>query len=198
MKRRNTTSGFTLLEMTVSIGLFAVVVLISLSSLISLSQEAKKAQATRTVVGNLGATIESMTRSIRMAKDFQCEPTIPATGITATTPTDCKMGSNGNNGRQSIAFMPITGVVNPLPIVYKLESGRIMRSLEGGKTTPNTYLPFTAEGVTITSLQFFVAGSSPGKQPMITISLEGYTDTNRISESTFNVQTTVVARTPNL
>lgn len=193
MKYNNPQSGFTLLEMTVSVALFTIMVLISFSTLISLSQEARKAQAIRTAVGNLGATIEGMTRSIRMGKDIQCSPSLPSSGLTSTIPTNCP------GGESSLAFEPITGAVGAQPIVFRLSDGRIERSLFGGQTSPtNSFKPYTAEGITITNLKFFVSGSEIGKQPMVTISMEGYADKDKTSESSFIVQTTVAVRTPNL
>lgn len=91
--RHNTTRGFTLLEMTVAVAVFSFVILIIFSALISLSHEARKTQANRTVIGNLGASIESMARSIRGGKEFVCF----AGGVPSSFPTPISYNSVTGN-----------------------------------------------------------------------------------------------------
>lgn len=207
MKFLGDNRGFTLLEMTVSIGLFAAIVLILFSTLISLSQEAKLAQANRTVIGNLGATIESMARGIRMGKDFVCNPNPTSFPLYAGfMPTNnCVMlnadgeGGSSGVGTQSNYFAYVPIQPPPVfPVVFRLNEATqaIERSVQGG--APGTFTRFTAEEIKIDRLKFYVSQVGSGQQPMITILMGGYTDINRSADSRFDVQITVAARTPNL
>jgi hypothetical protein len=199
--------------MTVSVGLFSIAVLISVSALIALSNEARKVQSERAVIGNLGSTIESMTRTIRMGKGFHCYAsgeTFTAISITSGSYSSmpdfrrsCEIsvgpGGGSNSGGTSysdyLAFMPITADPNTRYMVFRLNktTKTIERSVDGGLN----WQQFTSPEIGITYLKFYVSGAENGKQPMVTMVISGYTDTNRPTDSTFTVQTTVAARTPN-
>ena len=54
---RSTTGGFTLVELMVSVSLFAIVMVISMGSVVSVFDANKKSQSLRTVMDNLNSTI---------------------------------------------------------------------------------------------------------------------------------------------
>jgi type II secretory pathway pseudopilin PulG len=221
-------SGFTVLEMTVSIGLFSVVVLMVFSTIISLSQEAKKAQASRTVVGNLGATIESMARGIRMGKYFYCFESVPTsatfTSSDILTVGKTEMLSKGDPDACPIILLsggagisPASGSLNDppggpdlndhyfafVPIAPGISYATIYRrnptamSIERSTDGGQTWQRFTSEDIKVDRLKFFLAKNGTGEQPYITTIIGGYTDENQPTESRFDVQMTVAARTPN-
>ncbi|MEK7093249.1 MAG: type II secretion system protein, partial [Patescibacteria group bacterium] len=64
--------GFTLIEMIVSVGLFAVVMIICVAALLSLVDANKKAQAIQSVMNNLNVAVDGMVRSIRMGTNYHC------------------------------------------------------------------------------------------------------------------------------
>ena len=57
--------GFTLIEMMVSVALFAIVVMISMTAVLSVVDSTKKAQSLKSVMNNLNFALETMTRSIK-------------------------------------------------------------------------------------------------------------------------------------
>ncbi len=216
MKTNTLNKGFSLLEMIVAIGVFSLAVVFSLSTLISLSNESRKAQATRAVMENLGATIESMSRAIRMGKGFQCNCPPQIGG--QTTPADCQLqnGTGGNNDGSSdgpyqdtlhntqygdcLAFMPATGSGGARAIIYRLvpgpntASGYIERSEDGGQN----YLRFTTPDINIQRLKFYVLGAGVGSQsqPFIIISIGGISGSGK-NTTNFDIQTSITPRTPN-
>src|ERR1700722_17113234 len=98
---RQLKAGFTLIEMLVSLALFAIVVLVAIGALLSLVGANKKAQALEAVMDNLNITVDDMVRNAREGTEFHCG----ASGSIAT-PQDCSSGGT------YFAFQPY-GVVTP-------------------------------------------------------------------------------------
>ena len=181
--------GFTLIEMIVSVAIFAVVMTVALSSLLAISESDRKAQTLKAVINNLNFSVDSMTRAMRTGTTYHCDAAVlPLAGV-----RDC----DSSPGASSVAFLQSDGITTT---VYCLGSGTacsssgtsVLRSLDGG----TTYAPITAPEVTITNLQFYVSGSTPGDhlQPKIVILLSGSVQVNPTQTSTFNLQTSVTER----
>ncbi len=66
-------SGFTLIEMVVSVGLFVVVALIVSVVFVSLAQSNRKAQALKLVMDNLNFTMDTMVINLKTGKNYQCK-----------------------------------------------------------------------------------------------------------------------------
>ncbi|MDO8520572.1 MAG: hypothetical protein Q7S52_00470 [bacterium] len=189
-------TGFTLIEMIVSIGVFLVGFLIILGALVSINDAARKARAMRIVMDNLSAAIDSMSRTIRVGSDFNC-----GCGVPITTPQDCPMSDDlGNGGGTCLAFEGQHGTTAvDDQIVYRLSGGRIERSIDSGGMRGLPYLPLTAPELTISSFKFFVHGTPVNEdQPVVTLLIRGSALTTRRSITTFSIQTTVAAYTPNI
>ena len=80
--------GFTLIEMLVSVALFAIVMLIAGSTLLSLVYANRKAQALQSVMNNLNISLDDMVRNVRMGSNYRCgsqEGTDCASGATSST-----------------------------------------------------------------------------------------------------------------
>ncbi|MEI6296366.1 MAG: type II secretion system protein [bacterium] len=71
-KNKKINTGFTLIEMMVSISIFSIVMVVVIGALLLLSDANKKAQAVRAVVDNLNFAIEDITRNLRTGKDYSC------------------------------------------------------------------------------------------------------------------------------
>lgn len=192
--RRGLTSGFSLLEMIVAIGIFLTALVIILGALVSINTAARKARSERIVADNLSAAIDSMSRSIRTGGTFHCD----CAGTATTTPMDCPMTDNvGGGGASCLVFEGQQGDSNNIndQIAYKLSGGSIRRSTDNGVT----YLPLTAPELAISNLQFYVYGSAAAtNQPVVTLVIRGSAATTARTATTFNLQTTVSALTPNM
>lgn len=64
--------GFTLLEMIVSLGIFSVVAVIAVGSLVRISGLNRQAQTLQSSMNNISFALESMSRDMRMGGQYTC------------------------------------------------------------------------------------------------------------------------------
>jgi prepilin-type N-terminal cleavage/methylation domain-containing protein len=184
--------GFTVIEMMVSVALFAVVMLVSAGALLSLASANRKAQALQSVMNNLNTTLDSMVRSMRGGSNYDCQPA--GTGIVPGRMNDCP------NGDTQIAFEPHGGNPStPDQRVYAFiapngsQSGYVRRSEDGG----TTWSRVTAPEISIVDMKFYVIGTTPGDtvQPKAVVEIKGVAGSNNAKiTSTFHIQATAVQR----
>lgn len=179
-----TKRGFTLIELLVSVMIFSVVMLIAVGSLFSMLDANRKAQALKSSINNLSFALDAMSRQIRSGSSYHC-----GTGALAV-PLDCASGAT------QIAFERYGGDAGDSgdQVVYRLANSRIERSVNGGAT----FLPITAEEVTIESMKFYVVGALPDdfpqQQPKVVMTLRGYAGTNERSRTEVKLQTMITSR----
>lgn len=183
---RSGSRGFTLVEMIVAVGLFAIVMIVSMGALLALVAANRKAQAVQSVVNNLNIAIDGMVRTIRMGTVYHCG----SSGGLPLSPADCPSGA------AVFAFEPYGKTKNDQPWVYSYDSatGRIYRATNGGAP-----IAITAPEVQITDMEFFVVGadSGPGNevQPKVVITIKGVVNAQSAKySSTFHIQATAVQR----
>jgi len=70
INNKNTTGGFTLIEMIVSLAIFTVVAVIAVGALIKILDANKKAINLKTVTNSLNFALESMTREMRVGSKY--------------------------------------------------------------------------------------------------------------------------------
>lgn len=190
MKRSRAARGFTLVEMIVAVGLFSVVMLVSITALLSLVEANRRAQALQSVMNNLNVAVDGMVRSLREGSGYHCG-SIPIGDATL----DC------TEGESLVAFKPFSGsLVDPPHWLYWFAEdengvGRLYKSEDG---TLSGGLPITSPEVSIDSVTFYVIGSQQGGgdtiQPKVTIVIKGTAGAKVTNRSTFHVQATAVQR----
>lgn len=176
--------GFTLIEILVSVAIFATVMVISLGALLAISESDRRAQTLKSVINNLNFSLDAMSRAMRTGTNYHCDV---AQG-TVTAPRDCAAGAT------SMAFL-------------SAENQTIRYCRGNGSTCSTTgtavlvskngaaYAPLTAAEVTITNLQFFVTGAeSSTLQPYAVILLSGRVPVSSSQTSVFDLQTSVTQR----
>ncbi len=186
----HSTKGFTLVEMLVAVGIFAVIMVMSVGSLISLMDANHKAQTLKTVVNNLHFALENMSRNIRTGHAYHCGASTGALG----QPHDCATASD-----TSLAFTSRTGSL----VIYQWNANNqsIERSLDGGES----YVSITAPEIQVQQLRFYVDGSckkassdptcpSDSKQPRVLIVAKGFMKSKGKSDSDFTIETVVSQR----
>jgi len=189
---RNSTSGFTLIEIIVAISLFTVVAFISVGALLTVADANRKAQVLKTVMNNLNFSLESMSREIRVGSTYYCnditEGTVPG-GF--TIPRNCSTGGNffafetsGGNSGSSLD-----------QVMYRLNGNIIEKSVDGG----NNFIDLTPPELRIESsngLRFYVTGALAGdtKQPKVTIVIKGEAGLKDKIVTDFSLQTSVSQR----
>ena len=184
--QRAQSRGFTLIELTVSVSLFIVIMLVAVGALLSLVTANRKARALESVINNLNITLDGIVRSARMGSKFNCGSAAipdPATGANcaegATTFSFAPFGSDDDN--QAERF------------VYTFSNGQLFRSTAGGSGN----VAITAPEVSISDLNFYVVGTVAGDvvQPKVVMVVKGIAGATENTQSTFYIQATAVQRT---
>lgn len=152
--------GFTLVEMIISVGIFAMVMLVATSAYYNLIALDRQARAINVVVDNLSFAVDAMTRGIRTGTGYQCV----ATGGNSTDGTcSCFTYMDSNIGKQVTYHLNTTKHTIER---YVVASGS---SCADGAST------ITDPSVTITSLKFFVrgVGNSDDIEPQVLFTIQG-------------------------
>lgn len=183
---KNFNRGFTVIELTVALGLFTVVMLISVGALLSIVDANRKARALESVMDNLSFAIENMSRSIRVGDTYHC-----GTSGSIASPRNCSSGSS------FFAFEATDGDSSDSSdqTVFRLNGNQIERSTDSG----STYLSITSPEISIdsgTGLQFYVVGTGSGdnQQPRVIMVIRGQAGVKTREVSRFEIQTTVSQR----
>lgn len=190
MYRISSSSGFSLIELLVSLSLFTVVITMAVGTLLILIDANAKAQNVQEVMTNLTFALDSMTREIRTGRGYYCSNSLPS-NINVSSTRDCSQqtGLSVVEGGSSL-----TGSGNPR-IAYRFANGAIERRLGTG-----SWQALTSDAVTITALYFTVTGSSPYAtsanriQPTVSIVIEGNAGELDNVDTDFTVQTTITRR----
>ncbi|MBX4198987.1 prepilin-type N-terminal cleavage/methylation domain-containing protein [Candidatus Parcubacteria bacterium] len=178
------TKGFTLIEIMTSVAVFAVVMVISMGSILSVLQANRKSESLKTVMDNLNLSVESMSREMRFGMNYNG-------GLVGDiySPHNCSDGCDtvaflANDRRTEIVYRSLSG------------SGKIEKSTDAG----TTYVPVTAPEITIEDLKFYVLGALPSAQestplqPKILIKIKGSAGTKASEKTNFTVETLVSQR----
>lgn len=99
-------NGFTLVEMIVALGLFAVVAVVAVGALTRIVGDNRRAQALQTASNNISFVMESMSRELRVAGAINCSAN-DGTGLVTSNITsgqDCSINSATNNTSAVVAF----------------------------------------------------------------------------------------------
>ncbi len=186
-KQKENTRGFSLIEVLVSLSIFAIVMTIAVGSLMSLIGANARIQNAQSVMTNLSYTLDSMTREIRTGTDYYC-------GSPTALPRDGEVSRDCATGNEGLSFneggVSLTEFASSRRILYRLSGNAIERRLGDG-----AWLPVTAPSIKITDLRFHVTGSERGDavSPTVSVFVSGSTgDSEDDSKASFNVQTTVV------
>ncbi len=167
--------GFTIFEMIVAVGIFTVVVVIAVSSLLTLTASEKKAITLQNTQDNMRFAVEAMAKEMRTGESF---------------PAACVIGC------RTITYQTARGKT----VSYRLNqtSNVIEKASSGADCVPfpdSCYFPFTAAGVRIDRLWFYVTGvGEDNLQPKVTIVLEATTPGIERTASRLHLQTTVAQR----
>jgi prepilin-type N-terminal cleavage/methylation domain-containing protein len=183
MNRSLSQSGFTLIEMIVSLALFSVVVTISVGALLVLIASNQRFQNEQSVMTNLSFALDSMTREIRTGTNYYCasrpnfstQPNFTPEGsqqifrdwdtIDPSATRDCEDGndydvSGNDNSLQGVAFVEggqsITGTANT-KILYFYDSNEqnIFRRI-----SRRAAQPLLSSDITVSYAEFYVSGAA--------------------------------------
>lgn len=190
--------GFTLVEMTVSIGLFTIVLFIATSAFLSIVNTDRKSRPLRIATDNLNLALEDMTRRIKTGSTYYCGTIYNTgtndclngdTGVFFTDQTDTRVGYKLGTPAQCNAALPT--ITN-----YGTKSC-ILRTLNSA-----TWTPVTSPEINITSLKFFVKGSAlalgatPEMQPTVLVIIDGIVGnaSDPAKNASFKIQSMITQR----
>ncbi len=214
MKLHHTQSGFTLVEMIVSLAIFAIVVTVSVGALLVLVGTNQRLQGEQSVMTNISFALDSMTREIRTGSSYYCissasasslsSPFNPASDIDTvfgSSVLDCANGNSTNARYHGISFVEggdsISGSDNRILYFYDTQEKKLYRRVGGGPAQS-----IISPEVNLANFDFFVtgtenlqtSGAAATRQPTVTLYIRA-TENADGSGKQFDVQTTVTQRT---
>jgi prepilin-type N-terminal cleavage/methylation domain-containing protein len=160
--------GYTLVELMVAIGLFALVMTLASGTYLVMIHINQQVQSIATGIDNLAFALETMTRDIRTGTDY-----------------------DGINGSSSFTFRP-AGSTQSVTYSYTTQNGP--NGTVGAITKGRDIL--TDSSVDITSLVFYVSGTltTDKLQPSVTIIISGKVYSSPGKWEEFTVQTGATMR----
>jgi type II secretory pathway pseudopilin PulG len=184
--QKNKKLGFSLVEMLVATGVFMSIMTIAVTALISIIDANKKAQAIKNTIDNVTFAIETISRDMRIGKDYGCYNIINGT---FTQKTDCSAGSDGviytNSSGQQVEYLFSTDISKPV-------------LLEKIGDAASVDLISRASNVNIANMKFYVIGAATektlGTQPRVIITISGSITAKGSSPTTFDLQTSISQR----
>jgi prepilin-type N-terminal cleavage/methylation domain-containing protein len=156
----NTTSprGFSLIEIIVSVGIFAVVMLVATSAYYTMISLDRRARSTTEVVSNLSFALEAMARGMRTGTAYKCVAT----------------GGNSTDGTCSCFSYSDSALGTP--VTYHLMANKTVGRATGTSSCLDSLATsITDRAITVSSLVFYVrnVGSSDDYQPQVLFTIKG-------------------------
>ncbi len=191
-----TNSGFSLVEILVSLSLFIIVLTMAVGSLLVLISANAKAQNIQAAVGNVQFALDSMTREIRTGYAYYCSTNV-STNITGSfdQTSDCNKGAYLSiiEGGKSLTGDNTSN--SRLAYRYNSTTKAIERKIGTG-----SWYSLTDPSVSIDQMHFNVSGTTEHSvdgstvQPNVTIYIVGSVAGVEDTDTTFTMQTTVTKR----
>jgi prepilin-type N-terminal cleavage/methylation domain-containing protein len=186
--------AFTLIELMVAVSIFAIVMMVGVGALLTMVSVNKRAQGINSVMNNLNAAVEQMSRSIRVGSSYHCADTeTPPSAFVIATPRDC-----AQNGGLLLGFEATGGDPDDVDdqVVFRLNGTQLERSLESGAN--GSWVSLTAPEVHINNFKFYVTGSTPlgggdTEQPRVLMIIRGTAELQG-GPTEFTVQSSVTQR----
>jgi prepilin-type N-terminal cleavage/methylation domain-containing protein len=207
------TGGFTLVEMIVSLAIFAVVAVVALGALIKIIDANNKAQTLQSAMTNVSFGLETMSRELRVGTEYDCQNSSSASVPSSLSSVTACTGLDQTPSGALIAFNSSSmdnASVPPCNLIYAYQfiqdpnnsSAWIINKAQQvrcGSDNANTigdasspFEPILDPSVIITGYHLQVSG---GTYPMVFLSLTGYSGVAERQKSYFDVQTAISSRT---
>lgn len=169
-------SGFTLIEVIVSVALFTIILTTALGGLFMVIDANRRSKAIKLVVNNLNLAMEGMSRELRVGSDICLNGT--ASGSSCNT----------SLGSDTVYFTTDRGQENSL---FTLQGSSVARRLGAGGST----LQLTGSDIIVDDLRFYIRGVGylDNIQPSVLIMLNGHAQqADQVVD--FDIQTVVSQR----
>ncbi len=196
LQKNNSQKGFTLVEMIISIALFTVVAVVAIGALLKVVSSNKKAQSLKTSINNLNFALESISREMRIGRNYQCAA---VSTIPTNSPNGCSTTRSGIGASWTVAFdspVPYPSADNPqckLKIAYQFDLGTIKRAEQTNCSSWTAFSPLISSDITFTAaaVRSWVLAST---KPYIQFRFAGYSGLKEKDKTYFDIQTTISQR----
>ncbi len=174
IKKKVQTGGFTLVELIISVGIFSLLMVLSVGALLAVVSANKNAQGIKSAVENLNFSLETMARTIRSGSNYVCEDT--------NSDGKCNHISFYDRSGAYEVFNENVGV----KIDYYLYGATLMRTVSGANP-----VAMTSSDVSVNLLRFDI---DIMKQPNVLIIIDGLVNYKNTLETKFQIETLAVQR----
>lgn len=180
-KHKSTNRGFTLIELLTAVSIFAVVMVISMGSVLGVFDANRKSRSLKTVMTNLNLALESMSKEVRFGENYHCNSQVTGS---ITSPQNCA------SGNILLSFLSNEGN----QITYRLNNQSIEKRING-----EDFIAVTAPELVVDDLDFYVLGAGTGDtlQPKVILRVKSHAGTGR-GRSDFTLQTLMSQREPDI
>ncbi|MCX6753268.1 MAG: prepilin-type N-terminal cleavage/methylation domain-containing protein [Candidatus Nomurabacteria bacterium] len=192
----NIKSGFTIIEVMISVALFSVIIIIGVGSLLNASNLHNKSAKVRSILDNLSFVMEDMSRNLRTGSDYSCEGGFDCTDGKKLIFINHTPGQSGEKWMYVFLTRDDPSIGDLVKIVRP--SGTPNTDFDAILSAANTadLIPINPEEVQLDSSSGFnVTGADPNDpvQPYVTIKLSGKI-LYKSEEIPFKLQTSISQR----
>lgn len=200
MYKRSLQNGFTLVEMIISLAIFTVVAVVAVGALLKVMDANRKSISLKTTINNLNFALESMSREMRVGRDYELNSNNGAINKNYFTNTSNKISS----GNWTIIFKSSNvstdsvGKKCNLIYAYRYDASneKILKAQQtncDSPINPPDFQDLTSEDIKITSTIIDIS-NEPNEQPYVFIWLQGESGVKVKDKVDFSVQTRVSQR----
>ena len=202
MKTFTKKSGFTLVEIMVSVSIFVVVAMIATGALITASDINRKAQAIKLAVDNVNFALNKMAFEMKLGGIYFCGA--------GNYPAYDGVGNNCTSGDNQIFFytrrddcstlrpLPVEYCAKSfgkVPVAYKLNGSTLQYAFNKDNPASTDYIDITSSEVKIETLNFVVVGTDESSNiPRVIITIKGVVAENTKYKTEFEIRTAAVTR----
>lgn len=206
-----TRTGFTLVEMIVSLAVFSIVAVVALGAMVKIVSANRKAQSLQASITNLNFALDAMSRELRTGSTYFCESNNGAVDYKSSTldKRSCTGGSVHNeNNDATIAFIASdtikTGTGSPCSAAHAY---RFRHNTDGTYTLMKAVQTSCDTGISNTDFEkilddavnvvgYYLSVDNAEYQ-RATIRISGYAGAKEREKTYFDVQSTISSRSNN-
>ena len=193
--------GFTLIEITVSLAVFATTAVVAVGAFLSILAANKKAQAAKVVINNLSYALESISREVRVGSNYYCGSdnlkynpfSVKATSSCLNYAANSKSVLSFKTGKKDDSGNDLYYVYYFNIVDHTLYKSDLLTSVHSlNWSTDGDYYPVTSPSAIIKDFNFVVSNDT--SYPKVQIFMSGVAGTKVNLQTDFKVQTTITQR----